>query len=235
MTGYGEQITKQIVRSLKHHNVIIVSGMARGIDMTAHLAALESGLKTIAVLGSGLKKIPFYNYSIANVIANSGAVITEYPPFTIGQKYNFPLRNRIISGLSKVTVIVEAGEKSGALITAQYALDQSREVLAVPGNIANEKSKGTNRIIKNSGAALLKEPEDILEVLGISQKTAKISKFLTLDQKKIIEALNKNSLSHSSLIKETQFAANKLNSTLTELEIDGLIDRNKDGKYFLKH
>lgn len=233
MTGYGESVTKQIVRTLRGYNVVIVSGMAYGIDSTAHKAALENKIPTVAVLGFGLNKIPHYLKQFADKISKNGALFTEYPPDLEAQKWHFPLRNRIISGLSKATVVIEAGERSGACITAQYALDQSREVFAVPGNIYNEKSKGTNRLIKESSAQLLKESEDILGILSISIHKNNSINHLPVNQQKIINALIKSPLQLNEISEVTCIEARELNIALTELELKSFVQKNRGGKYFL--
>lgn len=233
MTGYGESITKQIIKKLSCYDMVITSGMARGIDMTAHTTALKYGLPTIAILGYGLKQIPFHLRKFVKQILEKGALISEFPPFLQAQKYHFPLRNRIISGLSKATIVVEAGEKSGALITAQYALDQGREVLAVPGDVTNEKSKGTNRLIQRSSAHPLCEPEDILDILSLPRKHKALYKSYSQKHQKIINALEGKHLSVNELIRLTKLTPQIFQSALTELELEGIIQKNIDGKYFL--
>jgi DNA processing protein len=233
MTGYGEAVTRQIVKKLQVYEPVVVSGMAWGIDSVAHAAALECKLQTIAVLGFGLNRIPQHLKQFANKIAQNGALISEYPPYTEGQKHHFPLRNRIISGLSKATIVVEAGEKSGACITAQYALDQSKEVFAVPGNLAYEKSKGTNRLIQKSSAHLLMEPEDILEILSIPRKKSIHIDSYTIDQQNILNALEKKQLSLGDLKRTSLLSAQKFNTALTELEILNVIRKNRGGNYFI--
>jgi DNA processing protein len=166
-TCYGLDMAKRLSGDLAKQGVTIVSGMARGIDSKAHLGALESGGRTIAVLGCGVDVIyPFENRDLMNRICESGAVISEYVPGTQPIPANFPARNRIISGLSQGVAIIEAGEKSGSLITADFALDQGREVFAVPGNINSRNSCGTNKLIRE-GARLVTDAADILEELGI--------------------------------------------------------------------
>ncbi|MDP8233692.1 MAG: DNA-processing protein DprA, partial [Candidatus Saelkia tenebricola] len=166
-TQYGIRATKELVASLKDYEITIVSGLARGIDSVAHKAALENKLRTIAVLGSGLGCIyPLENAKLANDIALSGAVISEFPFETKPLKQNFPRRNRIISGLSKGIVVIEAAQRSGALITVDFALEQGRDVFAMPGPVDSESSYGTNRLIKQ-GAKLIDSAEDILSELGL--------------------------------------------------------------------
>ena len=163
---YGHQITRQLTRELVKQGFTIVSGLARGIDTEAHRAALEAGGKTIAVLGSGLDEIyPKENLGLAREIAQQGCVCTEYYLGEMPDAPHFPQRNRIISGLSQGTLVVEAGDKSGAILTALLALEQNREVFAVPGPIDSKRSIGTNRLIKH-GAKLVQSVEDILDELS---------------------------------------------------------------------
>ena len=164
---YGIRATRELVASLKDYEIIIVSGLARGIDFVAHKAALENKLRTIAVLGSGLSCMyPPENAKLANDITLSGAVISEFPFETKPLKQNFPRRNRIISGLSKGVVVIEAAQRSGALITVDFALEQGRDVFAMPGPVDSESSYGTNRLIKQ-GAKLIDSAKDILPELGL--------------------------------------------------------------------
>jgi DNA processing protein len=167
-TCYGLDMAKRLSRDLAGRGVTIVSGMARGIDSKAHLGALEAGGRTVAVLGCGVDVVyPYENSGLMGRIFQSGAVISEYLPGTQPIPFNFPLRNRIISGLSQGVTIIEANEKSGSLITAEFALEHGREVFAVPGNINSVNSSGTNRLIKD-GAKLVTDAGDILEELKMN-------------------------------------------------------------------
>jgi len=166
ISAYGKLVTEKLVQELVRYNFIIVSGLAYGIDTIAHETALKNQGKTIAVLGSGLNNIyPYSNKRLSQEITKHGALISEYPLDTPALKSYFPWRNRIISGLSLATVVIEAPEKSGALITAQFALEQNREVFAIPGSIFNKNSIGTNNLIKQ-GAKLVFQIEDIFENHG---------------------------------------------------------------------
>lgn len=163
-TEYGKKVALKLSQDLSKNKIVIVSGLAKGIDSYAHIGTLNSkNGKTIAVLGSGIKEIyPKENIELARkIVKNGGCIISEYLPNDKPNKMNFPERNRIISGLSKGIVIVEASEKSGALITADFALEQGREVFAVPGDIYSNTSIGTNKLIQQ-GAKLVTECEDIL-------------------------------------------------------------------------
>ena len=167
-TVYGKEATRTLASDLARNGVTIVSGLARGIDAQAHRAALEAGGRTIAVFGSGLDIIyPSEHKKLAQAVVENGALISEYALGTPPEGSNFPPRNRIISGLSLGVVIVEAGVRSGALITADFAAEQGREVFAVPGNIFHRGSQGTNRLIQQ-GAKLVLSVEDVLEELNLT-------------------------------------------------------------------
>lgn len=165
---YGVDLTKIIATELSKNNINIISGLARGIDTIAHKASIDNKGYTVAVLGSGIDVVyPKENKILYNdIVENGGCIISEFPPETKPLSMNFPIRNRIISGLSDLLVITEAGEKSGSLITATRALEQGKEVIAVPGSIFSEESKGTNKLIKE-GAHVLTEIDDIFYLLGI--------------------------------------------------------------------
>jgi DNA processing protein len=164
-TAYGLQTTARLAEALARHGVSVVSGMARGVDTVAHKGALAAGGRTIGVLGCGIDKVyPPENRKIFQEMAEKGCLVSEFPLGTVPLAENFPRRNRIISGLSRGVLIVEAAENSGSLITAQYALEHGRDVFAVPGNISFATSRGSNRLIKQ-GAKLVDCVEDILEEL----------------------------------------------------------------------
>ncbi|TES91185.1 MAG: DNA-protecting protein DprA [Anaerolineales bacterium] len=171
ITPYGRQVTEEVAAFLARNGVTVVSGLARGIDSTAHKAALNAGGRSIAVLGSGVDRIyPDENRKLAEKMIERGALISDYPLGTPPEGTNFPPRNRLISGLCIAVVIVEAGHKSGALITADFAVNQGREVFAVPGNIFAPQSKGTNRLVRD-GAHPLLSPEDLLAALDLTMVT----------------------------------------------------------------
>jgi DNA processing protein len=163
-SSYGKAVAGQLAEDLASRGIVIVSGLAVGIDSAAHAGALEGG-RTVAVLGSGLNELyPRENRKLADRIAESGAVVSEFPPATEPFAQNFPRRNRVISGLSLAVVVVEAAKKSGSLITAGFGLDQDREVMAVPGNVTSDLSRGTNWLIRH-GAKLVRGWEDVAEEL----------------------------------------------------------------------
>ncbi len=171
-TEYGIRATREIVRGLVSANFVIVSGLALGIDTVAHQTALENNIPTIAVLGSSIDDQSIYpkeNIKLAHeIIEEGGVVISEYEPPFSAQKHTFPQRNRIVSGLSKAVIVIEAPQKSGALITARCALEQNREVFALPGDIFSENSNGTNNLIKQ-GAHPIISLKEIIEELGYQE------------------------------------------------------------------
>ena len=170
-SSYGLTVAEQLAQELAAAGVTIVSGLAYGIDDAAHQGALKAGGKTIAVVACGLLELPNTRRELVTaIIENGGAVISEYPPHVSADKFRFPVRNRIIAGLSHGTLVVEAGLPSGSLITAQAAINESREVFAVPGTINTPTAKGTNQLLKD-GAHLVTSVEDILSVFGIANAT----------------------------------------------------------------
>lgn len=175
VTSYGRQVAEELATFLAQNGVTVVSGLARGTDTVAHAAALKAGGRTIAVLGNGVDQVyPPENRILAQEIAGQGALISDYPLGTKPDAVNFPPRNRIIAGLSLAVVVVEAGIKSGALITAEFATDQGRDVFAVPGNIFAPQSQGTNYLLRQ-GAQPLTRPEDMLEALDLTLATERQS------------------------------------------------------------
>src|SRR5512140_792640 len=197
-TLYGRQIAEELGAFLAVNGITLVSGLARGVDAIAHEAALKAGGRTVAVLGCGVDRIyPPENQKLAERIFSSGAVLSDYAPGTPPDAVNFPPRNRIISGLSLATVVIEAGETSGALITAEFAAEQGREVFAVPGSIVAPQSKGTNKLIQK-GAQLLLTPDDLLQALNLTRVGAQKSarKVLPADEveKQLLDALGSEPL-----------------------------------------
>lgn len=241
-SGYGIETANKMAYNLALSDICIVSGMARGIDTAAHAGALEAGGETVAVLGCGADvPYPPENASIMERIAGSGAVISEYPPGTPPSTYNFPDRNRIISGMSIGTLVVEAGMKSGSLITANYALEQGRDVFAIPGNINNYNSMGTNKLIKD-GAKLVLSVDDILDELSFGSspvvKKARKKKEerdakLGQTERKIISALKIEDLFDEELSEKTNIPPDELYEILLELEIEGFVKKSINGKYML--
>ncbi len=241
---YGIRMAKNIAAGLSKAGVVVVSGMALGIDSAAHEGALSEVGATIAVLGGGLSRIyPPQNKKMAEKIAKKGAVISEYPMDMSPKPEYFPMRNRIISGLSRAVLIVEAGEKSGALITADSALEQGRDVFAVPGNADSERSNGTNALLKQ-GAKLVTSASDILEELRITgeSQTQASPKFLTdkktlnlnQDEQKLFSLLDSEPLPIDVLIEQSGLAPSRTISSLMGLQIKGVV-KELPGKNFVRN
>lgn len=225
-TAYGKWAAYGIAAKLSEYNVTVISGMAYGIDAFAHKGALESGGRTVAVLGCGVDKCyPPSNQQLMEKIIENGAVISEYGPGTAPFHANFPRRNRIISGLSKGIIIVEAGVKSGSLITAEFALEQGRDVYAVPGNINSIYSKGTNKLIKE-GAVPLTAIDEIIDELYINKEPDKpMVNDLGKDEKMVYDCIVENKPANLDMIAYLLCKdVAEINAIMTILEIKGLIE-----------
>jgi len=239
-TYYGKMVAEKLAKDLALAGLTIISGMARGIDTAAHKGALSVNGRTIAVLGCGIDYIyPPENRGLAQEIEASGAVISEFPFSTLPERQNFPRRNRIISGLSLGTVVVEAAEKSGALITADFALDQGREVFAIPGNITSPLSNGSHNLIKQ-GAKLVNNYQDILEEIHIAfpQKTNEKeiileNTSLTAEEKIIYQIITKEPSQIDEIIETSKLSIGKVSEILLNLELNDLI-KEIEGKRFIK-
>jgi DNA processing protein len=227
LTAYGRQVTQELSNFLAKNRITVVSGLARGIDSIAHEAALNSGGRTLAVLGCGVDIVyPPEHRALSQKIQNSGALISDYYPGTQPEGINFPPRNRIISGLSLASVIIEAGEKSGALITAEFAAIQGREVFAVPGTIYSPRSAGTNRLIRD-GAFPLIDFNELLAALDLTQvEEYRYAKKVI--QKSEIEELLSNVIKEEPLhideIKNaTGLSMEKVSAALVMMELKGIV------------
>jgi DNA processing protein len=238
---YGRWITEKIGQDLSRHGVTIVSGMARGIDSLAHWGAISGGGRTIAVLGCGVDVIyPSENRNLFTKIIDHGAVVSEFPMGSPPEGGHFPRRNRIISGLSIGVVVVQASERSGSLITAGYALEQGREVFAVPGNVGAEGSRGTNRLIKE-GAKMVESSEDILEEIlpqwrregEATQEVKRPERDLTEEERVLYELLAETPTHIDVIICESRLDPGRVSSLLLDLELKGLITQ-WPGKCFSK-
>ncbi len=240
-TPYGRWITEKISQTLVRYGVTIVSGMARGVDSVAHWGAISGGGRTLAVLGCGVDVVyPPENRNLFAKIIEQGAVLSEFPMGSPPEGGHFPKRNRIISGLSMGVVVVQAGPDSGSLITANYALEQGREVFAIPGNVGADGSRGTNRLIKD-GAKLVESSEDILEEILPQWKREKerIEEVkprgpeLSEEEKVLYEMLGETPIHIDAMIREGRFEPGKVSSLLLDLELKGLISQ-WPGKCFSK-
>ena len=225
-TSYGKDIAFKIAETLAREGVIIVSGLALGIDSAAHEGALAAGGKTWAVLGSGIENIwPRSNLKLAGrILESGGALISEYPPGTKAQFFTFPQRNRIVAGLSKLVIVVEAPEKSGALITARLALEAGREVAAVPGDITRANFLGANRLLRE-GAHPIAEPQDALYLIGREprEKTPRLDSADKIGQS-ILQCLNEPK-SADEIIRETKLAPAQVSQKLMELSLQNLAEQ----------
>jgi DNA processing protein len=226
---YGQQVTERLVTDLARGQVTVVSGLALGIDTIAHTAALDAGGRTIGVLACGLDVVyPARNAKLALRIGegSQGVLISEYPLGVKPESGNFPARNRIISGLSQGVLVVEAGEKSGALITAEFASRQGREVFAVPGNVFSSRSTGTNRLIRD-GAHLVLEVKDILDVLNLFMLPQHMEAQAVLpensEERALLSLLGHEPLHIDELILSSDLSAPIVMATLTMLELKGLV------------
>lgn len=244
---YGRTVAEQLCRELAVKGVNVVSGMARGIDSAAHRGALQGGGRTIAVLGCGVNVIyPPENERLYHEILQQGTILSEYPLHTKPDRGNFPARNRIISGMSLGTVVVEAGARSGALITADTALEQGRDVFAVPGNINSASSQGTNRLIKQ-GAMLIEHADDVLNALPleISRELGILQPELPFEEKKpplpsltkeeqhVLNCIETQALHIDEITVRSQLPSGKVSGILMVLEMKNLI-RQLTGKMFLR-
>jgi DNA processing protein len=241
-SNYGAQVTRQLAAAAADAGVLVVSGMARGLDAVAHTAALDAGGPTLGVLGNGIGVIyPAANRGLYERVVQDGLLVTEFPPGERPSVGSFPRRNRLISGLARVTVVVEAAAGSGALITASFALEQGREVMAVPGNITSPVSVGTNRLLRD-GAAPILEPSDLLEqfseLVGSLPKTSLAAKLgqplpatLSLEERTLAELFGEQPLHPDELARRLEQPVGQVLGLLCGLEIAGVIEQGP-GKLF---
>lgn len=238
ITRYGRQLTEDLVAGLVQQGVTIVSGLARGVDAVAHKTAVEMGGRTLAVLGSGVDNLyPAENRKLGEAIINGqGAVISDYPLGTRPDGKNFPPRNRIISGLSLGVLVIEAGERSGALITTRFALEQDREVFALPGNVNSPASKGTNGLIQQ-GAKLVMDVNDILEELNLQQVVEHTAVQMALpetaEEAAVLAALSAQPVHVDDICRETGLPTSLVSSTLTLMELKGMVRQMSGMNYIL--
>ena len=227
MSAYGRQVAEEVAGLLASHGVTVVSGLARGIDGAAHRSALRHNGRTVAALGSGVDTIypPEHRHLAAQIVAH-GALLSEYPPGTRAEALNFPPRNRIIAGLSIATVVVEAGRKSGALITAAFAADQGRDVFAVPGSIYAEQSRGTNWLLAQ-GARPLTAAEDVLEALDLGllpqRQSARRTLPTTPEEERLLATLGNTPLHVDEISAQLGLPVSEVTATLTLMELKGLV------------
>ncbi len=236
-TVYGRQVAEMLAGDLARSHVTVVSGLARGIDASAHQAAIKAGGRTVAVLGCGVDVIyPPENRALAQEIIQRGALISDYPPGTQPDAGNFPPRNRIISGLSLGVVIVEADQRSGALITADFATQQGRDVFAVPGNIFNRSSRGTNQLI-HDGAKMVLDVKDVLEELNLGMVESYVAAQKAVPENDVERSLIAH-LSHEpvltdELVHAVDLPTEVVTSTLAMMELKGMVRQANGTSYVL--
>lgn len=232
-TSYGREVCKRIISGLKGYPIAIVSGFAMGIDTIAHKSAIEAGLKTVVFPGSGLSReviFPKINTNlIERVLESGGCLISEFDPHFKATQWSFPMRNRLMAGISKAVLIIEAEERSGTLITARLATEYNRDVLAVPGSVFSPNSLGTNKLIRQ-GATPIRDSLDVLEALGFEtekeeekeKRQKKLFEELSLDEKKVIEYL-REPMYRDELIQMLKMSTQEANTLLSVMEIKELI------------
>lgn len=234
---YGIMLAKTIAKVLSSNNIEVISGLALGIDSSSHIGVLEADKSTYAVLGCGVNICyPSYNQNIyERIIECGGGILSEHEMDTPPLPYNFPLRNRIISGLSDVIIVVEAREKSGALITADYALEQGKTIFACPGRVGDSLSKGTNNLIKQ-GAYILTSADDVLSYLGLfvdgvlPKEVIDLSK-LDYYEKMVYESLENDTFHIDQIIDKVKLPVEKCLNVLMSLELSGLVEMTMHNYY----
>jgi DNA processing protein len=227
VSPYGRQITEELSAFLAANGITVISGLARGVDSISHQTALKAGGRTIGVLGSGVDRIyPPENRALAEKMMEHGAVISDYAPGTPPDASNFPPRNRIIAGLSLAVVVVEAGETSGALITAEFAAEQGREVFAVPGSILAPQSRGTNKLIQK-GALPLLSVTDLMQTLDITrvgeQKSARKIMPSDATEAKLLDVLGHEPLHVDEIRNQSELPIEKVSAALALMELKGMV------------
>lgn len=227
-TAYGREVARQVTSDLAQNGLTIVSGLAKGVDGIVHRAALEAGARTIAVMGSGLDVMyPREHGELASRIAGNGAVVSEFPLGTRPDSQNFPRRNRIISGMSLGTLVAEAPESSGALLTARHALEQDREVFCIPGSILAPNSRGGNRLIRDSAAKLVTCADDIIEELNLTtiEYQIELAAFFPEDeaQAAVLKYVTFDPIHIDEIIRNSSLASSTVSGALTMMELRGLI------------
>ena len=239
-TVYGKELTARIVPELVGAGLTVVSGLARGVDSVAHQAALQAGGRTIAVLGCGIDVVyPAENRNLYARIAAQGAIVTDYPLGTKPDAYNFPARNRIISGLSLGTVVMEAQQGSGALITADYALEQNREVFAFPGRATDRGSAGCNHLIKEGRAKLVTSTADILDELDLTVAVQQLEIKAVIpandEEGRLLALLSHDPVHIDDLVRRSTLPSPAVASTMMMLELKGVVRQVGTMNYVLAH
>jgi DNA processing protein len=236
-TRYGLDVAHDFAKTFAQNGIVVVSGLADGIDTAAHNGAFAGGGGTIAVLGNGIDVYyPVFNKSLQDKIGKRGLLVSEFLPTFRGSKSSFPQRNRIVAGLARALVIVEADLKSGTMITKDFALDLGIDVFAVPGSIQNPQSRGTNDLIKQAACAIATEPADVLAVFGGARATRgnstepAVMQF-TFEEKQILDVLRRDEVHIDELVEKIAMPVPRLASILTEMEMRGLIQKIAGNKF----
>lgn len=237
MTPYGRQVTQELVGAIARYGLTVVSGLARGVDSVAHREVLRRGGRTLAILGCGVDQVyPPENRRLASEIQKQGALISDYPPATAPEAMHFPARNRIIAGLSQVIVVIEAGERSGALITASFGADQGKEVFAVPGNIHAPQSRGANRLIQ-IGAKPMLQSSDVLAALELSTLLTNKSARKLLPANEIeaalLEVVSRQPLHIDQICSQAALNVQDVSAALTMMELKGYVRNIGNMRYVL--
>jgi len=233
-SAYGKEVCEKLVASLAPYKVSIVSGLALGIDSIAHESALRHKIHTIAVPGSGLDPSVLYPRShrrlAESILASGGALLSEFEPTFKATTWSFPQRNRIMAGLSKIVIVVEAEKKSGTLITARLAMEYNRDVAAVPGPIFSKNSEGPHHLIKN-GAIPITSPGDLIEILNLEkqEKEENLNIDLSPDEQKIVLLLEQEPLTRNEIVENLELSTTECSALLTKLELKGVV-RESFGK-----
>ena len=230
-TAYGKEITEQIIREISREGIVIISGLAFGIDSLAHRAALQNGIPTIGVLAHGLDTLyPPQNKSMAKEMLLQGGLLTEFRKNTKPDKHNFPKRNRIVAGMSDATIVIETASKGGSMITAELAYNYNRDLFAIPGKINDQKSSGCLQLIKQNKAVLLTDAKQLLETLGWIEKKKNIRKQkelfieLNIEEQKIVSFLTgKDAVPIDSIFLETGLSSSTIAAAILNLEIQNII------------
>ena len=237
VTPYGRQVTLKLASELAAQGIVIISGLALGVDGLAHQATVEAGRLTIAVSPCGLNRIhPSSHRELAKkILETGGAIVSEYPVENEPRDFQFVARNRLVAGLARGVLITEAAEKSGSLHTANFALEQGKEVFAVPGNITSPQSAGTNNLIK-AGATPVTSAEDVLNALGLEIKEPSKREILAANQEehRILTLLADGVQEGEELLKKSELPTEVFNQTLTMLEINGKVHAAGNGQWALK-
>lgn len=247
VTPYGRQVTEHFCAAMAQAGVGIVSGLARGIDAIAHRVAVDNGAPTVAVLAGGLDKVfPLENAGLAKRIEENGCLVSEYPPGIPARPDYFPRRNRILSGLAKAVLVVEAGEGSGALHTANWAFEQQRDVFAIPGSVFSRQSRGTNQLIRENTAKLVTTPEQLLEELNLlgagaqyrlvretagADETKAARPPATAEEGKVLHHLGEEVLHIDEVARKSGMAVAAVGAVLTMMELKGLVRQEGPQRY----